>query len=467
MTDAQPTKGHRKRADNEGTKLPDGRWQTRATYDDGGQQRRKAFYGKTQAKAKEKRDQFLKDRDSGLDPDATKITVGAYLDWWITERKMDVDLDKLRPATLESYRGHIKNHIKPAIGATKLRALTVRQVNVLLDAIVKNGGSPGTANRVRATLRAALADAEKDGKVPRNVAKYADAQKEHHADVNPPSVGQLRRFFDLTAFHSLGPLFVVAAHTGLRQGELLALTWDDVDLDAGVLHVRTTASIGKDGKRSRNAPKTAKSAAAVGLTPQAIRALQTQRARIEQLELKAAERWHDNGLVFPSTVGTLQNPANVTHRFQELLRTSGFVPVTHDGREGFVSATGLKPQQETRAVVAVETLDLRAGPDLASPVVATLAQGAEVAITGELTNGFPRWRFHDLRHATASILLANGANLAEVQKVLRHSSYTLTANLYTHLTPELRERNVDRMASAFGFDATDDATGTKSGKIRN
>jgi integrase len=58
-------------------------------------------------------------------------------------------------------------------------------------------------------------------------------------------------------------------------------------------------------------------------------------------------------------------------------------------------------------------------------------------------HGLPRWRFHDLRHATASVLPANGANLAEVQKVLHHSRYALMANLYADLTPELAERNAD------------------------
>lgn len=393
MADAQPAKERRKRADNEGTKRPSGRWEVRVTLPSG---KRKAFTGTTQGEALRKRDKYLKDLDAGLDPDASKLTVGAYLDWWVKDREADIELGKLRPATLASYRGHIDHHLKTAFGGVLLRSLSVRQVNTLLASIVEAGRSPATANRVRATLRAALADAVNDGKIPRNVAKHADPQPEQRHEVQPPSVEQLRRFFDLTAFHPLGPLFVVAAHTGLRQGELLALTWDDIELVAGVLHVRKTASIGKDGKRSRNAPKTEKSAGTLALTPQAIRALKTQRSRVETLEMAAAERWKENGLVFPSTVGTLANPSNVTHRFQALLKE----------------------------------------------------------------HGFPRWRFHDLRHATASILLANGASLAEVQKVLRHSSYALTANLYTHLTPELAERNADRMASAFGDDATNDATET-------
>ncbi len=65
-------------------------------------------------------------------------------------------------------------------------------------------------------------------------------------------------------------------------------------------------------------------------------------------------------------------------------------------------------------------------------------------------HGFPRMRFHDLRHATASILLAEGMDLFAVKEILGHSQITLTANLYGHLTKKLSQDAADRMGSALG-----------------
>ena len=67
-------------------------------------------------------------------------------------------------------------------------------------------------------------------------------------------------------------------------------------------------------------------------------------------------------------------------------------------------------------------------------------------------HGFPKMRFHDLRHQTASILLGEGMDLFAVKEILGHSQIALTANLYGHLTKKLSEDAAARMGAALGGD---------------
>jgi integrase len=318
--------------------------------------------------------------------------------FWLRVQVVRVAIECVRPSTFASYSSLIDTHVIPRIGSKRLRTLSVQDINDMLSAITaermpvnetetKQKTSGTTANHVRATLRTAFTAAVRDGYLRQNVAGLADARPVRRQRIKPMEPAEVRRFLRLTAKDRMNSLFVVAVHTGLRQGELLALTWDNIDLDAGVLHVTHTVTA-VDGKLTRTAPKTEQSERALILSTPAIAALQRQWQRIDELELLATDRWEENSLVFPSAVGTFLNGSNVTHRFQNLLAL----------------------------------------------------------------HGFPRQRFHDLRHATASILLGEGMDLFAVKEFLGHSQIALTANLYGHLTKKLSEDAAARMGAALGGD---------------
>lgn len=170
-------------------------------------------------------------------------------------------------------------------------------------------------------------------------------------------------------------LYLLAVTTGMRQGELLGLRWEDVDGDR--LTVRHTLS---RQTRSLGEPKTAEGRRQVPLTDDAVQALRDHRkAQLEQ-RLRAGRRWQDGGYVFTSSTGTALFSRNVTQRFQAAL---------------------------------------------------TLAK-------------LPRFRFHDLRHTAATLLLASGVPLHEVSWMLGHSSTAITADVYGHAT----ERSERRVAAA-------------------
>lgn len=376
----------RRGASHQGTSYQraDGRWEWKITLPDGN---RKSFYGASQAEVLSKSKAWVKDSESGLNPDAAKLTVKRFLEDWIEGTAKE----RVRPSTYMSYKSHLNQHLIPSLGGTRLRNLSAQQVNGMLSSLVADGMNPTTANLIRATLRTALSSAVKWALVTQNVAGLSDARRTKNVRIRPLTIDQAKTLLHATRDDRIGMLIHVAIHTGLRQGELLGLLWEDVDLDECELHVRHTLTR-VDGKLALTEPKTEQSQRSVRLTVSAVESLKVQQERVYNLKRAAAGRWQDHGAVFPSTIGTFQNNSNVTHRFQLLIEAAGL----------------------------------------------------------------PRQRFHDLRHCTASILLAEGMDLFTVKEVLGHSQISLTANTYGHLTKKLANEAARRMDRAFEMTTIDD-----------
>ena len=131
----------------------------------------------------------------------------------------------------------------------------------------------------------------------------------------------------------LEALYVLAVHTGMRQGELLGLKWQDVDLKDGTIQVRRTLT--KSGTSLvLGEPKTAKGRRKIKLTAKATAALRIHRKRQLEGSVQRAGLWKDQGLVFASESGTLINPTNLRQRsFASLLKRAGLSKIRfHDLR---------------------------------------------------------------------------------------------------------------------------------------
>lgn len=343
----------------------------------GGRRHRKVIYGKTRKEVQGKMLQVLRGQEEQtLARAPERLTVGAFLARWLDTGASQ----RVRPTTLESYREIIRLHVEPHIGRVKLAKLTPEDVRAMLKALEDTGASPRRRSYARAVLRIALNHAIRDGLVIRNVAALTDAPRVEHAEVRPLSPEQVRAFLDSIRGDRLEALFVLAVATGLRRSELVGLAWEHVDLERASLRVvRGIQRVG--GKLVVLPPKTERSKRTLSLPRIAVEALRAHRSRQREDRLLAGPRWQENGLVFPSTIGTPMDGTNVNHRFHTLLKRAG-----------------LPPQ-----------------------------------------------RFHDLRHGAASLLLAQGVSMRAVMEQLGHSQMGTTSDLYSHIMPAALQENADQM----------------------
>lgn len=363
----------------------DGRWHGAVVVEDPdtGARRRHVVSGRTQAIARERMAELRKQLDATGRP-SSKTTLSDYLATWLVAEER-----RIRTTTYKSRVLHVRNYIGPSIGRLALAELKPTDVERMTDAIVAGGRSGLTARHARATLRRALADAERDGIVSRNVASLSRPPRVERKAIRVLSADETRKLLEGIDDDPDGPLIALAATTGLRQGEILGLSWDDVDgLDgrSPTLTVRHSYAQVADGW-ALTEPKTARSRRTLELGPTSVRALRRQRTRQKEARLAAGDLWQDRDRrVFTDAVGRPLGGAEVTRRFQTSLARLGL----------------------------------------------------------------PRIRFHDIRHGVASMLLAQGVPLKLVSEQLGHSTIAITADTYSHLDREQRRATADAIERAIG-----------------
>lgn len=311
-----------RRGHNEGSihqRESDGRWVgcINLGYKDG-KRNRKYFYGQTRREVAEKMKVGLRDQQRGLPVKVERKTVSQFLDRWLE----DSVRPRVRPSTLISYSMHVNRYMKPAFGNLQLAQLSPQDIQTLQNGMLKSGLSPRSVQYMRSVLRSALNQAVKWDLVVRNVATLTESPRSRRPEVQPLSTEQVRVFLEVIRGDRLEALYVVAVALGLRQGEALALQWDAIDLNAGVLNVRHTLQK-IAGHWEFLEPKTDRSRRAINMPLLAVTALRTHRIRQLEEQLATGERWQDWNPVFPSAVGTPLDGPNVTHHLQKLLKKAG------------------------------------------------------------------------------------------------------------------------------------------------
>jgi integrase len=277
--------------------------------------KRKTLYGKTRREVDEKLTAAKADRDSGLLFDADSLMVARYLERWLADSVRDT----VKATTYETYERLMRLHLIPALGRVKLKNLTPAHVRGLYREKLDSGLSPASVQRVHALLHKALKQAVNDGLVARNVTQAVKAPRQQRKEIPTLNQEQARIFLEAAKGDRLEALYLLAIHTGLRQGELLGLKWGDVDLDRGTLQVRRILSAAKNGP-TFTTPKN-NQGRSVRLTAQAMQALRDHRKRQVEERLKHDGFWQDYGFVFTTLVGTPLNRHNVFSRsFKPLLR---------------------------------------------------------------------------------------------------------------------------------------------------
>lgn len=331
---------------------------------------RRKVAARRQSDARAKLQQLRQEREtSTLPQDSKGDSVEVYLRRWLASKQ-----GALRIRTHDRYRQLVECHMIPALGKTKLRGLKPDQLQRLYASRLEEGSSPRTVHHIHSVLHNALEQAVKWGYVPRNVADVVEPPAVPAAEIRPLSGEDVGRLLDVAEREDdrLRALYAVAAHTGMRLGELLALRWADVDLEAGAVHVRRVLVSVKDRTGSYGEPKTKRSRREVPLTDDAIEALRAHKDR-QAFERKAlGDDYADEDLVFCTQLGTPLQRKVVQEAFKRAL---------------------------FRARLPMAT------------------------------------RFHDLRHTAATLMLGNGVDIPTAAAVLGHSQNSTTLNVYAHAMP--------------------------------
>jgi integrase len=311
------------------TKRKDGLYVGRVVVHTPGGPKRKAVYGRKYAEVEKKLNALRADADRGIVFDADSLKVGEWLDSWLSDcLKPLVDAGKMAHSTYVRYRGIVDKHLKPALGHRKLKDLTRAEVRKLY-ASKGETLSPRSVDYIHVTLQTALSRAVRDVLIYRNVAEgeRPRSSRERRSDgVKALSPVQVRALLDAARGTRNEALYVVALHTGLRQGELLGLKWSDVGADN--VSVRRSLKM-TDRGLDFGPTKNKASRRSVPLNRTAAGALKAHRARQNE-ERIAARTWRDTDLVFPNRVGKPMDHNNLYYReYKPLLQKAGL------GDEGF------------------------------------------------------------------------------------------------------------------------------------
>ncbi len=177
-----------------------------------------------------------------------RLTVREYLEQWVA----GLPVTGLRPSTIDGYRRNM-DYVIPVLGGLRLERITSLDLDRLYSQLLVSGRrqKPGPLSKrtvfyIHSVLHRALSDAVKKGILSRNVADNASAPSAK--STRPPEASwwtpaELRTFLSATADEPLGPLFRVAAMTGMRRGEVCGLRWSDVDLDVARIEVRQQLNV--------------------------------------------------------------------------------------------------------------------------------------------------------------------------------------------------------------------------------
>ena len=190
---------------------------------------------------------------------------------------------RVRPSTYRGYEQQVRTNLRPHLGSVPLARLTPTDVEHMQARLMAAGRAPRTAKIARLVLSSAIGDAVRDGLVPRNVAKLARPPRVERPEQRVLTAPQARALMANTMDDPNGPLYALALASGLRQGELLGLTWADLDIDAGQLTVRRSLARDAHGGFSLRPPKTARSRRTISLPRLGIDAVRRQKRRQAEL----------------------------------------------------------------------------------------------------------------------------------------------------------------------------------------
>jgi integrase len=229
----------------------------------------------------------------------------------------------------------------PALGTVRLDRLRPAEIDRLILGLKRTGKAPATILSIYNVLSMMLDSAVRDDLLAVNPTAKMKRPTVAHAEAAHLTAPGVAAIVDAVRDTRLYPVVVLAVGGGLRRGELLALRWVDVDLDATYPVVRVTGTLDRiDGHLSRSPePKTAKSRRSVPLTPPMVAVLRLRRREQAVDQMAAGSCWSNpDGLVFTTVIGTPLEPRNVAREYEAAARAAGVAGSLHTLRHTYITA---------------------------------------------------------------------------------------------------------------------------------
>lgn len=229
------TRKRRGRGEGSIHRRPDGLWIAMVSvgYKADGKRRRRAVYGKTKQEVQRKLQELGLLASQGCIGDTAAMTVATLLKQWHDAKRAEI-----QPATHLRYGIIVRKHLVPRIGKLRLASIAPVHVEQLYREMERDGISPRNRQLAGVLLSNAMTYAVRLKLIPHNPAREIRKPRAVRRELKTWTAEQATAFLKATEGDRLRPLYVLALATGMRQGELLALEWSDINSDAAFLTVR-------------------------------------------------------------------------------------------------------------------------------------------------------------------------------------------------------------------------------------
>jgi len=307
--------------------------------------------------------------DQGMNFSGAQSSLSEFLEGWLVTIE-----SSLRPRTVDQYRTTCRLHITPSLGKIRLIELRPEHIQRLYQTKIKAGVGLRTVEMIHVTLHRALDHALKLGLIGRNPTDATTPARPEVKEMKFYDESLVNQFLNAAEGDRNETIYHLAIATGMRQSELLGLLWSDLDWRRRSITVQRQLKRGGKKGDYFSTPKTRAGRRSILLGNRTFEKLREHYNRQLVERRKMGDRWQENNLIFPSSVGTPLDQYNLYHNFKGLLQRAGL-------------------------------------PDI---------------------------RFHDLRHTAASLMLNHGIPVIIVSRRLGHSKVSITLDTYGHLIQEMQ-----------------------------
>ena len=282
----------------------------------------------TKKQAQEALRKFQNELETGYTVTPASMKLSVWMDTWLTQYCPNIEA-----TTRDGYKDKIKNQINPYLGNTQLKALNPVTIQTWVNKLHKEKGlAPKTIRNAFNILNPALQKAVVTKLIPSNPCTGVVLPKGQKYNATIYSTQEIKDLLKIAEKTDMYLPLLLVCYVGFRRGELLALKWDHIDFDKGIIHIQDNTVIA-EGKVSTKAPKSAAGTRSLTVGSNIMSALKAARAQYNSNKLAKGADFTDSGLVVCQPDGKPFRPESMTQKWERFVKTHGLKPIRfHDLR---------------------------------------------------------------------------------------------------------------------------------------